>query len=269
MPYEGRGCNNYPAIQIAADAVYSFRRVSTRSPKCCNVRRSSDNLTMDIGWSGDTIDLAQLLYFVGTGSGFVTTWYDQGGLYDAKQLTAAAQPTIVNAGTVSQYKGRIVMSQTSSQYLSVPPGVTGSGNTNWSVNYVAAQKGTNNGRILTSQNPNSNWLLGWWGNREDVHYFNGGYLGGLAASTAPQVYTAIATAGQPPKIFRNSLPSLAGNVVNNNSPFTNGASLYTNGSTIGSEGSDCYFAELAIWNSTISDALRISIETNQKPYYSI
>lgn len=63
------------------------------------VRRSSDNTTQNIGFSGNLLDTASLLSFVGAGDGFIRTWYDQSGNgYNATQTTAANQPKIVSSG---------------------------------------------------------------------------------------------------------------------------------------------------------------------------
>jgi hypothetical protein len=85
-----------------ATAAYSVRKLRTAyTGACMRVRRSSDNAEQDIGFSGNDLDTAALLSFVGAGNGFVTTWYDQSGNTDNfTQLTAANQPRIVNSGTL-------------------------------------------------------------------------------------------------------------------------------------------------------------------------
>jgi len=63
------------------------------------VRRSSDSTEQDIPFSGSVVDSASLLSFVGAGSAFITTWYDQSGNgRNWTQTTAASQPRVVNAG---------------------------------------------------------------------------------------------------------------------------------------------------------------------------
>jgi hypothetical protein len=85
-----------------ATAAYSLRKLrSGYLGKAVNVRRSSDNLTADIGFtpSGD-FDIAAFNAYIGGGSGFVTKWYDQSGNgHDAVQATAANQPQITLATT--------------------------------------------------------------------------------------------------------------------------------------------------------------------------
>lgn len=72
------------------------------------VRRSSDSTTLDIGFDGSgNLDTATLLTFVGAGSGYVQTWYDQSGnALDRTQNTTANQPTIVSSGTLITENGK-------------------------------------------------------------------------------------------------------------------------------------------------------------------
>ena len=85
-----------------AAAAYSLRKLRTAyTGNCIRVRRSSDNTELNIGFVSNVLDTAALLTFVGAGSGFVTTWYDQSGAArNATQTTAVEQPRIVNAGVL-------------------------------------------------------------------------------------------------------------------------------------------------------------------------
>ena len=86
-----------------AAAAYSVRKLSSSyGGYAFNVRRSSDNTTQDIGFTaGGDLNQAALLSFIGTGSGYITKWYDQSGAgVDVTQATTANQPRIAAAGTV-------------------------------------------------------------------------------------------------------------------------------------------------------------------------
>jgi hypothetical protein len=88
----------------------------------CRVRRSSDNAELNIGFtaSGD-LNTAALLAHVGSGSGFVTTWYDQSGNgRNATQTTAGSQPRIVNAGVLETQNGKPALRLLASQ-LNIAP----------------------------------------------------------------------------------------------------------------------------------------------------
>lgn len=80
----------------------SARKLRSAYPgKAFNVRRSSDNTTMDIGFAGNAVDTATLLSFCGSGSGFITKLYDQSGNgRDFAQAAVANQPKIVNLGAL-------------------------------------------------------------------------------------------------------------------------------------------------------------------------
>ncbi len=89
-------------VGVSAARAYSLRKVvSGYSGSAIRVRRSSDDTEQDIGFSGDDLDTASLLSFVGSSSGYVRTWYDQSGnARDIGHATAGNQPRIVNAGTL-------------------------------------------------------------------------------------------------------------------------------------------------------------------------
>ena len=96
-------------ISAVVAAAYSLRRLyASYTGAAIRVRRSSDGAQADIGFmaNGD-LDTVALLAFVGNGSGFVTTWYDQSGNNcHATQTTAANQPRIVTSGTIETRNGR-------------------------------------------------------------------------------------------------------------------------------------------------------------------
>jgi hypothetical protein len=81
---------------------YSLRKINTSySGSAIRVRRSSDNTEQDIGFLNGALDTTTLTSFVGGGSGFVTTWYDQtGNNLNLIQATGTNQPRIVNSGSI-------------------------------------------------------------------------------------------------------------------------------------------------------------------------
>jgi hypothetical protein len=95
-----------------AAAAYSLRRlITTYTGSAIRVRRSSDNTEQNIGFdtNGD-LDTVALSAFVGSGNGFVTTWYDQSGNdQNAVQITAANQPFIVNSGSLYTLNGKAII----------------------------------------------------------------------------------------------------------------------------------------------------------------
>lgn len=65
------------------------------------MRRTSDNTAQDIGFDANgQLDTASLLSFVGSGDGYVTTWYDQVGTLHVADTDHENQPQIVRDGEV-------------------------------------------------------------------------------------------------------------------------------------------------------------------------
>ena len=92
------------AITVSPACAYSLRLLKkSYTGPLINVRRSSDNASRDIYYDAlGNLDTADLLAFVGAGSGYVTTWYDQSeSRNNATQGTAANQPQLVASGVPS------------------------------------------------------------------------------------------------------------------------------------------------------------------------
>jgi hypothetical protein len=102
----GRNSNSYPLSGLSPSevpAAYGARRLHPTASLCIRVRRDSDNAEQDIGFSGQDLDVAGLLAFVGSGSGYISIWYDQSGNGNhAVQTNTSYQPRIVNAGIVDR-----------------------------------------------------------------------------------------------------------------------------------------------------------------------
>ena len=128
------------ALSALPAAAYSLRLLTkTYTGPAINVRRDSDNAAMDIGFVGNRLDTATLLAFVGSGSGFVTAWYNQGTLGSAAnviQPTANQQPGIVSSGALYVFNGGPSI-YASGSYKLYSPSVTllGSGGV-WTANSV-------------------------------------------------------------------------------------------------------------------------------------
>lgn len=114
-------------VADVASVAYSLRRLSqSYSGSAIRVRRSSDNSTLDIGFSGDDLDLTALLAFCGSGDGFVETWYDlSGNNYHATQITNGSQPLIVEAGICKLVNGRPSLYCPANAGLQVPDNAFG------------------------------------------------------------------------------------------------------------------------------------------------
>lgn len=86
----------------SAAAALGLRKLRTAySGNCLKVRRSSDDTTQDIGFSGGLLDVGSLQTFCAGTNGFLDTWYDQSGnANNVTQATLADQPQIVSSGAV-------------------------------------------------------------------------------------------------------------------------------------------------------------------------
>ena len=84
-----------------ATAAYSVRRLNPAyNGSALQIRRSSDNLTADIGFNGLNLNENDIISFCSGTNGFVTTWYDQTGAgNNATNTSAAQQPQIYNSVT--------------------------------------------------------------------------------------------------------------------------------------------------------------------------
>jgi hypothetical protein len=116
-------------ISAPAAAAYSLRKLRTAyTGSAIRVRRSIDNAAMDIGFTAiGELNTTTLLAFVGTGNGFVTTWYDQSGNgRNAEQTLPLGQPQIVTNGVIQTQNGRPTVVQTATnQSLLISSAFTG------------------------------------------------------------------------------------------------------------------------------------------------
>jgi hypothetical protein len=101
------------------DQIFSFRLVNpSYLGNCVEVRRSGDNATQNIGFSGGVLDSSALSTFVGANNGFVKTWYNQNGAINLIQTVNADQPQIVSSGTLKTFNSKPTLEfNSSSQFL--------------------------------------------------------------------------------------------------------------------------------------------------------
>lgn len=95
---------------------YSLRKLRNAVINVVRVRRDSDNAEQD--FTADGIIDGSLLTFVGAGSGFATTLFDQSGNGDdVSQTTASSQPTIVSSGSLVLDNGKPALEAFGAQRL--------------------------------------------------------------------------------------------------------------------------------------------------------
>jgi hypothetical protein len=111
------------------------------------IRRSSDDTEQDIGFSGNFFDISAFSSFVGAGSGFVTTWYNQSSTAsrDLVNATGSTQPQLILNAWGTRPCVRFVAA--SSKVLSLT--VAGTRTQPWCVSGVALCSNTSNYPLWT------------------------------------------------------------------------------------------------------------------------
>lgn len=147
-------------LDLYPNAAYAHALFKLRTPysgNCIKVRRSSDNTTQNIGFTGNDLDTTSLLSFCGAGNGFIDTFYDQSGNgRDITQATTTAQPQIVSSGSVLLENGKPCCTLNgTSQFYSIPSSTAlfnflHNGTTSYVLNVC---------RVGSGSNPNTFYML--------------------------------------------------------------------------------------------------------------
>jgi hypothetical protein len=270
----GKGASLLLDTYSGAAAAYSLRKLRTAySGSAIRVRRSSDNTESDIGFtsSGD-LDESALLSFVGSGSGFVRTWYDQSGnARNAVQTTVANQPPVVVSGVIQRFGTRASVNSQMAYYLLKASTNSGSLagiaykmafvvyriNSLASTNYVIHESGTGKGILLGGTYSDANVNVSGFG----------------AAGNLREIYSndetlntnklGVALIDQTTTLWINAVQKAIDNNVNNAS-FMN----IVGGDNNSNQSSRSVIPELIMYPSDQSTN-RTAIETNINSYYSI
>jgi len=248
------------SLYPGAAGAYSLRKLSsTYTGSAIRVRRSSDNTETNIGFnSTDGLDTTSLTSFVGAGSGFVTTWYDQSGnSRNLVQTTNANQPIIVNTGTVQIINGKpIVYFDTTAKSLSVAYGFPGANS------FIFDVLQSNSTRFLVYHGASGGSTYVSVGNNADSNpNINGGatvsqYYRNGALQTSPTtrigIYNLVSTNTQILLTHKLELTSWPAFIISGYSAYE-----FVH-----------YKSEIIIYN-TDQTANRPAIESNINSYYSI
>ncbi len=261
-------------LSVSSSAAYSLRKLrNAYTGNAIRVRRSSDNAEADIGFTtiGD-LDTAALLTFVGSGSGFVTTWYDQSGnARNATKTTAGAQPQIVNNGVLDISNGKpAIRFNGSSMYLggvslplsqltlsSVLNDVTQALAIRYSIGTDTGSPESGGRGIFSSFQSSANKSVGY-----------------IPDAGVPVVQTGFTpTIGQSYVVSLTTTATASSIRVNGGNNGT-GATLTLNQLFIGQRGDnswyyDGYNSETIVFPSAFSTTDRQTLERNQGQYYGI
>ena len=252
---------NYDPVTAGATLAVGMRKLySSYTGSALRIRRSTDNVQADFGFTGNDLNTSAIATFLNGAQGYVTKLYDQSGHvinHDVVQATAANQPLYVASGI----NGRPVLRFTTSQYMTcnnyfqLP----------FTVVYAARQTGPTRARVLSSVN--NNWLLGWWGGAKAQAYFGGWVsVDAPAADNNAYVYTG-SSDGYTSQIYENG--SLVSNNLNTQSWLEgpDGLRLNGKGTGAGSELSNAEFFDVVVYHSVLSTPGRRAIENSMMQYY--
>jgi hypothetical protein len=249
----------------SAFAAFSVRKLrNAYTGYCMRVRRNNDDTVMDIGFDNTgTLNVAQLLNFVGNNNGHVVTWYDQSGNgRNFSQLTNAQQPMIVNTGVLYTRNNKPTVLMQSTMNMSL--------GTDSDIGTVYSTLGMID--FATTSPSGSEWL----GGAANIYIF---YIFGNGSTVAQGLGTNFVQVGAIPVL--NSSKSIL--VTRNNllvSFFQNGTSLGSNSFSINTnfvlrhlagENNSIYWAqkfiqETIIWQ-TDKTIDRSKLEENLNTFY--
>jgi hypothetical protein len=189
-------------LHPGARTAISFRKLrSTYTGNCIQVRRSSDNTTLNIGFVNNVLDVATLTTFVGANNGFISIWYDQGTLgNNFIQNTLANQPQIIIAGVLQLVNGKpAAYCNSTVSNITVTTSLSGVTNTfdvmkTADTNFILYHAGANSNELISVGTQSSTGTLINSGATVTSYYKNN------VLQTPPtnrgQVYTLISTNAQ-------------------------------------------------------------------------
>lgn len=252
---------------------YSLRLLSSSyTGAAIQVRRSSDNATMDIGFSAGNLDTAALKTFTGANNSYVSIWYDQSGSgKDASQSNMSLQPCIASSGVIYRQNGEPTVYFNGSDYLSTVAFTNGYPNS-FTLAICAGVK--TNTTYCTFGNKTKSNLPGPW----DM-YNNRFLVSNGSGASAYYLTTPINSAtGFAQWIFQSDTTTSSAyvNGVSNGSGTTTSCSdgVYSTPIILGSRTDKAtslngWISEFVTFASVLSATDRQTIEQNQASYYSL
>jgi hypothetical protein len=273
----------------AATAAYSLRKLrDAYTGNAIRVRRSSDNAESEIGFLNDQLDVNELETFIGSGNGYVVTWYDQSGNSEhVTQATAGNQPMIVENGSVLISDGK-PMVRFNNDFLAGTVNM-GSQNPDATLNSVWRQTSDGNSEVpvFIGDNTNLNGLsIGYYyeyisGSRPSYYRDNNirlwewngyNYTDGFNSDLKLQTGTYLnnETSSQM-QVYINGTPPAS--LTNDAGKLDVGTGYATTPITIGANQNgtdylrDAYVAEIIIYTKVLASNERQAMEQNQQKCY--
>ena len=257
--------DDYPS----AAAAYSLRALnSAYTGAAIKVRRSSDNREQDIGLFYDgSLNTDSLLTFVGSGSGYVTTWYDQSGNgINSTQSSASKQPIIASSGVISTLNGKPTMQFISSFVMDLNltgyPFTSGGSATEKSIFAVAENNATANQNLYNIADTRDIYAITYNRSANNTYAFLGANYGTIGGNITGQNIISSLAISPSSETFNNTVEGVSSNLVRAN---FNDISI---GSRGGSYPMDGNIQEMIMYESDQSSN-RGNIETNINDYYNV
>ena len=257
--------DDYPS----AAAAYSLRALnSAYTGAAIKVRRSSDNSEQDINLLYDgSLNTDSLLDFVGSGSGYVTTWYDQSGNgINANQSSASKQPIIASSGVINTLNGKPTMQFISAFVMDLNltqyPFTSGGSATEKSIFSVAENNATANQNLYNIADTRDIYAITYNRSGNNTYAFLGANYGTIGGNITGQNIISSLAISPSSKTFNNTVEGVSSNLVRAN---FNDISI---GSRGGSYPMDGNIQEMIMYESDQSSN-RGNIETNINDYYNV
>ncbi len=268
-----------------AAAAYSLRKLrSAYTGSAIRVRRSSDSTEQDIGFtSGGDLDSTSLLDFVGTGSGYIKTWYDQSGNgKDVSQTTTSKQPRTVNAGILETMNNRpaVRFISTSSTTLTTTSTPLAAGDdtytyvTLWSTTQNTSDEVIVEQNASTVQNNKRSALCstGWGGSQTIGFSGQNNDTSGFSFSTNTPYYTLVTVDDSQ---ANNVLQYYNGMIGTRSTSSQGSLAIGNSGFSIGSKYSsaseffDGYINEVIVYDSVLSTNNNNALKRGLNYYFSM
>ena len=251
-----------------AAAAYSLRKLrNAYAGDAIKVRRSSDNTEQDIGFLANELDTSSLLTFVGSGDGFVSTWYDQSGNgINSTQGSASKQPIIVSSGVVNTLNGKPTMQFISAFVMDLNltqyPFTSGGSATEKSIFAVSENNATVNQNLYNIADTRDIYALTYNRSGNNTYAFLGANYGIIGGNITGQNIISSLAISPSSETFNNTVEGTSSNLVRAN------FSSLSIGSRGGSFPMDGNIQEMVMYPSDQSTN-RTAIETNINDHYTI
>jgi hypothetical protein len=228
---------------------------STYTGPALRLRRSSDNQEQDFGFAGVDLNVSAINEWLNGADGYCSVIYDQSGNGgDVTQPNAYAQPMFVASGINNKPILHFNTSMRMNNSVNYPPP--------YSAIYGSRVTGASYRVLASSYN---NWLLGYWGGKEDRAFFEGWVLEGNVPTVTNQfnIYAAIGT-GSLSTVYKNAVE-----IGSNNNGSSGPYGIQLNGSSSwGGETSDCDFTDIMIFGTALASQNIQYLNKSINDYYS-